>query len=290
MKPSRRGKYRQPIESIHFEDEQPKKRAPWQELSKALEQISPIQKGGQGSGNFGHAGRPGQVGGSGPQVSAETLLESERVRGVTKEIMDRAKKVEPEITQTMKEISRDQGSELAGLDFRLKTNSGRVSEKIAEKMLENGISAEEAKESIYDTVRYTYVLPEDEYAEGSARIISAMKERGFSVYDHKDKNYWPTPEEGPGIYHGANYVFQDNATGHKFEVQFHTKDSLEAKEAIHKTYEEFRQLNTTRERRKELWLSMNSRWKAVKIPKNAHGFGTRVFQRSSDPVLLCGGL
>jgi hypothetical protein len=36
----------------------------WKDLEKALEEVSPL-KGGPGSGNHGHSGRPGQIGGSG---------------------------------------------------------------------------------------------------------------------------------------------------------------------------------------------------------------------------------
>lgn len=159
---------------------------------------------------------------------------------------------------------------MEGLEYRVKQNEARIAEKIDERMRQSGLSLEEAKAAISDSLRYTAVFSNDDYTNGIVRLVADMKAKGITPVGGKDKNYWPPP---PGIYHGANYVFKD-PSGFKFELQFHTKESLATKSAIHGLYEEFRNPATSKGRRVELWKQMNAKWAAVPVPPGVKSVGT----------------
>ena len=57
-----------------------------------------------------------------------------------------------------------------------------------------------------------------------------MKSEGFELV--KLKNLWAEDQ-----YKGINSQWRRPETGLRFEVQFHTPESLEAKELTHKAYE-----------------------------------------------------
>ena len=90
-------------------------------------------KGGPGSGNWGHSGRPGQVGGSGSGGG-----------GVASSILTEAKQKEPGITSTVQGTVESQGGEMDGLEFRLKDQES-LGRKVESTAKELGISHDEAR-------------------------------------------------------------------------------------------------------------------------------------------------
>ena len=60
-----------------------------------------------------------------------------------------------------------------------------------------------------------------------------MEERGFKIY--KLKNYWSDDQ-----YKGINSQWVRPDSGQRFEVQFHTRISFEAKQITHGAYERLR--------------------------------------------------
>jgi hypothetical protein len=244
-----------------------------------------FSKGGPGSGNFNHHGRPGEVGGSGPGADANGIPESgpkgpsapdssmkAAADQSAKSLLERAKAVEPAVTEAVKKATAVAGGKLEGLDFRLKTNAARVSEKIQEEMVEKNLTSEEAAKNIGDTVRYTTILPPDKYTEGVQASVAKLKESGIEPFDHKQKNYWPPP---PGAYHGLNYIFTDKS-GHKIEMQYHTADSFKTKMDNHLDYEKARSSTTDKSTRDQLNEKMLKTWAKVEVPKNVHTLGVRV--------------
>ena len=67
-------------------------------------------------------------------------------------------------------------------------------------------------------------------------------------------------------YRGINTLVQ-NARGYVFELQFHTKESLEVKEKNHKLYEEQRLASTSKLRKLELDKTMRKNAQMIPIEK-----------------------
>ena len=71
------------------------------------------------------------------------------------------------------------------------------------------------------------------YADGVRADVERLKAEGFELI--KLKNLWADEQ-----YKGINSQWRRPATGLRFEVQFHTPESLEAKELTHEAYERIR--------------------------------------------------
>ena len=98
-------------------------------------------------------------------------------------------------------------------------------------------------------LRYTIQLPIETYANGHDVVLQGIKDAGHTIVEDskgkpKDKNFWwqdgkiNTPEER--AYRGYNVQLRSK-DGQVWELQFHTKESLQFKgKGSHKEYEELR--------------------------------------------------
>jgi hypothetical protein len=147
---------------------------------------------------------------------------------------DRIAKLEEEkITPAMRDVeSQDGDRHLVGLDHCLKGRD-RIKEKVCDKMEEFDFSPDEAVSEVWDTVRFTFQYPEARYTQGVWAEITRLTNQGFE--QHSRKNSWTEDQ-----YKGINSQWIEPETGQRFEVQFHTRISVEAKELTHKAYERIR--------------------------------------------------
>jgi hypothetical protein len=144
-----------------------------------------------------------------------------------------AKLEEDKITPAMREVeSKDLDRHLVGLNHCLKDRD-RIKEKVCDKMEEKGRTPEEAISLIPDTIRFTFQYPEARYTQGVWAEITRLTEQGFE--QHTRRNCWSDDQ-----YKGINSQWIEPGTGQRFEVQFHTRISFEAKELTHKAYERIR--------------------------------------------------
>jgi hypothetical protein len=150
---------------------------------------------------------------------------------------------EQSITNRLRGIeAQHPGGVLAGLEFCLKSRD-RIIEKAAEYMDEMpGITPAQALAMVPDAVRYTFVHEADSYADGVRSKMEQIKADGFEML--KLKNLWQHQE-----YNGVNSQWHDTATGQRFEVQFHTAISFEAKQLTHGAYERIRDPSSITDRR-----------------------------------------
>lgn len=165
---------------------------------------------------------------------------------------------EPETTSLLESLQRA-GSTLAGLDHRLKGQQS-LARKIRTDAHKDGVAEAEAASDIHDVLRYTYQLPTASFAEEFARIRSALERAGYTVV--KVKNTLKDPNNS---YRGVNCQLE-TPDGYKFELQFHTRQSLEVKERNHLLYEEARLEGTPVERRWELEAEMQANASKIKTP------------------------
>jgi len=137
------------------------------------------------------------------------------------------------ILPAMKRVeAEDPERHLAGLDNMLK-GEDRLKEKIADYMRAPGVTVREALEMVPDAVRFTLMYPMDRYADGVRADVDRFKAEGFELI--KLKNLWAGDQ-----YKGINSQWGRAETGLRFEMQFHTPESLEAKELTHQAYERIR--------------------------------------------------
>ena len=156
--------------------------------------------------------------------------ESSRVEAECDRIAEREKE---RITPALRAIeSQDPDRHLVGFDRRLKDHD-RIKEKIYGMIKESGFSPENAVLYLPDAIRYTFAYRESRYTQGVWTEIERLKGEGFRL--DKLKNYWSDDQ-----YKGINSTWIEPDTGQRFEVQFHTRISFEAKQLTHTAYEQIR--------------------------------------------------
>lgn len=162
-------------------------------------------------------------------------------------------KAEERITEELTQITKATQSKLVGLDFRVKALSSTKEKILVRK------DAEKVTD-LYDVIRYTSLSDPDNYQQTFTDTIKHLEDKGYKVVNVK--NTW-----GGDGYKGINVKLETkNKT--KFELQFHTPQSLEAKEVAHILYEEARLPTTSKERERELNARMNDIFNSIPLPKN----------------------
>jgi hypothetical protein len=122
----------------------------------------------------------------------------------------------------------------------------RLKEKAADVLLvESDLTTGQALAKIPDAVRFTLRYSQEYYAEGVISDVQLVKGDGFELI--KIKNLWEKEQ-----YKGINTQWRNPDTGLRFEIQFHTPESLEAKELTHDAYERLRSARISKAERAEL--------------------------------------
>jgi hypothetical protein len=144
-----------------------------------------------------------------------------------------AEREREKISPALRDIeAQDPGRHLVGFKHRLKGRD-RIKEKVLVSSRDFDFSPEDAVSLVPDTVRYTFQYTEDGYTRGVQADIKRLQDGGFEL--DKLKNFWSEEQ-----YRGINSQWIDPATGQRFELQFHTRISFEAKQLTHGAYERLR--------------------------------------------------
>jgi len=137
------------------------------------------------------------------------------------------------ISPAMRAIEgQDPDRRLVGFEHRLKDRD-RIKEKVSDTMEEVDSSTEEALSIVPDAIRYTFQYREVHYTQGVWTDIGRLKGQGFEL--DKLRNFWANEQ-----YKGINSQWIEPDSGQRFEVQFHTRISFEAKQITHTSYERLR--------------------------------------------------
>jgi hypothetical protein len=157
---------------------------------------------------------------------------NQRIDAECDRIVDREKK---EITPALHAIeSQDPHRHLVGLDRRLKDND-RIKEKVYDNMKAFRISPEAAVALVPDSIRFTFQYEDARYTQSVYADIARLRGQGFKM--EACKNSWSDDQ-----YKGINSQWIEPVSGQRFEVQFHTRISYEAKQLTHPAYERIRAL------------------------------------------------
>jgi hypothetical protein len=157
--------------------------------------------------------------------SANARIEAECDRIVERE----RERVSPALREAE---SRDPDRHLVGFQYRLKERD-RIKEKVAEAIEQYGRSPMEAFSHLPDVIRYTFQYKEAHYAQGVRDDIEHLRELGFEMVGLR--NSWLNEQ-----YKGINSHWIEPHSGQRFELQFHTRISFEAKQLTHGSYERLR--------------------------------------------------
>jgi hypothetical protein len=153
-----------------------------------------------------------------------------RIEAECARIVEREKE---KISPAMRDIeSQDPNRHLAGFQHRLKDRD-RIKEKVYGMIQESGFSAEEAVSRAPDAIRYTFQYDDAHYTQSVRADIARMREQGFKL--DALKNSWSDDQ-----YKGINSQWTESDTSQRFEMQFHTHISFEAKQLTHASYERLR--------------------------------------------------
>lgn len=161
-------------------------------------------------------------------------LDPEQNTEATKAHADLADEAGRHILPSLRRIeAADPNRQLAGLEHMVK-GEDRLKEKLADAWSGRpGLSVGQVIGMIPDAVRSTLTYSFERYAEGVTTDIDRLKAEGFELI--KLKNLWHADQ-----YKGVNSQWLRPETGIRFEMQFHTPESLEAKELTHEAYERIR--------------------------------------------------
>jgi hypothetical protein len=144
-----------------------------------------------------------------------------------------AEREEKKITPALRAVeSQDPDRYLLGLE-QCRKGRDRIKEKVYVMIKELSFSPEEAVSRVPDALRYTFGYDEAHYTRGVGADIARLREQGFKL--NILKNYWSDDK-----YKGINSQWIEPDTGQRFEVQFHTRISFQAKEITHGAYERLR--------------------------------------------------
>ena len=169
---------------------------------------------------------------------------------------------EKTVTPAMRRIeAEDPDRTLVGLEHRLK-GKDRLSEKVTEAMTERSRTVDEAFATVKDAIRYTFCYPEDRYTEGVVADCERLEHDGFEPVDRR--NSWDAEE-----YKGINSRWRVPGDGQLFEVQFHTRASLDAKEETHWAYEKLRDPATVKAEQEALSKYQRDVSAGIPIPPGA---------------------
>jgi hypothetical protein len=173
-------------------------------------------------------------------------LSPEQNAEASKACADIADEGRRDILPALKRVeSAEAGRHLAGLKNMLK-GENRLKEKIAERLLAKpDRTVQQVISAVSDPVRFTFCYSPQRYADGVRADVERLKAEGFELT--KLKNQWSDEQ-----YKGINSQWRRPETGLRVEVQFHTAESLEAKELTHEAYERIRGSAASPAERREL--------------------------------------
>ncbi len=151
------------------------------------------------------------------------------------------------VSPAMREIEAcDPDRHLVGFDHRLK-GLDRIKDKVAATLEEQpDLTSSEAIRDVPDCIRYTFRYDDAHYVEGVRDDIKRLKDHGFELVADL-KNSWLDTQ-----YKGINSRWRVIGGEERFEVQFHTEISFDAKQLTHAAYERARNPLTTSAEHSEL--------------------------------------
>lgn len=200
----------------------------------------------------------------------------DEITGHAKRLVKRASEADEVITQEIIDLADDVGAKFpnaiiddvdtpnGSLEFRLKDGDS-TGRKIQTYARDRNLSYSEAADQISDSLRYTYVLDEDDYVDGVKAVMERFAEMGYK--NGKFDPAWLTRPD----YRGLN-INMISPQGVRIELQVHTSRSFFVKQELnHALYEEFRTLSKAMQKGPKgqaIQAEMLKNAQSIKMPGN----------------------
>ena len=189
---------------------------------------------------------------------------SPKVKRLAQQLLVEASENEPEITNDVEEIATTLKAEIVGLEDKFKTENS-LARKLSDSAQEKNLPIKIIAKRTNDVLRYTYLFPKNKYAEALNSVQSYFQEKGYQI--GKIFNGWTLEGTLRDIgYRGINLTIISSRK-QKFELQLHIAESFRLKTETHGLYEEFRSINTSKERKTDITAEMIECAKLLKRPK-----------------------
>jgi hypothetical protein len=183
----------------------------------------------------------------------------------TRDVIAKIYRKEENLTRDLKVVDQDPscGGWLVGLENRLKGEE-RIKEKIGETLKRMpDQTVEDVAHELADAIRYTFCFSSEGFRDGYWQIKDRMESSGHTMI--YSKNHWRGNQEYKGV--NTRWITDD---GQRFEVQFHTAESLHAKQEVtHRAYERLRNPLTSDNERQELRSFQKEACSWVAVPDGA---------------------
>ena len=201
---------------------------------------------------------------------------------------DLVRSAEPEITAEMRRIADGVGADLIGLENSVKTGTS-VLEKLERKMnraeaMGRSVSDAEAIRNVSDLIRYTFVCDGKSLAVIANATARRLEERGFFIYETDNKWLHPSAKTG----YRAVHMGVASKTGELIEIQFHTKESAEARSECRNLYARIREGSSemTNDEKESLLSEAKAIFESLETPRNVH----EVKEIEIDPAEVLEGI
>ncbi|MFF7357832.1 hypothetical protein ACFZA1_35180 [Streptomyces filipinensis] len=177
--------------------------------------------------------------GEGPEAHLSLTAEQDQL---VRDLWNRAAQARQGLDNTMRLLrdqSADRGSALVGdkkakgveeVDYSLK-GLDSLRRKVAVDV-SRGADVNRVLGKVNDLNRYTLTFEPENYTPATQETYARLKALGYEPMPGSEKNTWQDP-----VYKGLNTTWQHRDSGQKFELQFHTPDSFQAKTDNHELYE-----------------------------------------------------
>lgn len=218
-----------------------------------LVEIDPPQQTGVGKGKGKAAAMHPAIGGFGEPAEsphqARVALAGKSPDRIAQELLDSAKASEPAITEHLMHLAEDHGGQLTGLDERFKS-IGSLRAKLEHR----------PAEAVNDALRFTIRFEAEILPKGTQGVLRSLLHANYAILLMQNR----FNRSGP--YVGINVILKSPA-GQVFEVQFHTRDSLELRQRNHNLFERCKALPADSPEHKQLMDEMTENAMTVEIPE-----------------------
>lgn len=175
-----------------------------------------------------------------------------------------AKRVEPRITSDVVNAVTSSGSNMYGLEHRMKQATS-LAAKIGSDAKEKNVSFDKAAKGVNDVIRYTSIADNTSFTDNYQKTKANLEGLGYK--ETKCKNYFEQYRDGK-VKHKAVQCTYTDPSGYSFELQFHTPDSQTAKELKIPIYEKRRRMGLSDKKKAELEKQMEDLANKVPFPKD----------------------
>lgn len=181
---------------------------------------------------------------------------------IYKDAASRIQKIEEDVKSAVGKTS----AKMYGLQHKQKTLES-IQRKIDTDAEEKGITRNEAANAIKDAIRFTTVSDDGDFVGNYKELKYNLAKRGYE--EVRCKNYFDLYRQGKAKHKQVTSVFADD-TGYRFEIQFQTPSSLQAKDKKTVLYEEVRKPGVSKERETEIVRQMEQLAETVNDPKDIY--------------------